>query len=134
MLLLVAMVFAAPVPAAVKDEDKAKEVAVAFLKAVKEKDIDALMKTVDVPFLIEGKETFTKTEDLKDALKAFFDDVKPEKIPTEVGAVFDMEAIRKKTADDKTIFERLEKILGKNGYMVMFKVGKKEGGLFVRIK
>ena len=41
---------ASTLSAADKDEDKAKEVTVAFLKAVKAKDLDAVMKTVDVPF------------------------------------------------------------------------------------
>lgn len=125
---------AAPVRAADKDEDKAKEAALAFFKALKAKDIDALMKTVDVPFLFEGKNTITTTEDLKAELKTFFEGVKAERIPSEVGQVLDMAAIRKRTEEDKTIYERLEKVLGSDGYMVAIKVGKKEGGIFVRIK
>ena len=36
--------------AADKDADKAEEAALALLKALKAKDIDAVMKTVDTPF------------------------------------------------------------------------------------
>src|SRR5438067_5607220 len=59
---------ASTLSAADKDEDKAKEVTAAFLKAVKAKDLDAVMKTVDVPFLSDDKDgvkVIEKTEDLK---------------------------------------------------------------------
>src|SRR5262245_17011447 len=81
--------------AADKDEDKAKEAAVAFLKAVKAKDLDAVMKAVDVPYLNDDKDglkVIEKTEDLKAAVKTLLEKVQPDKIPTEVGKALDVDA------------------------------------------
>ena len=136
--LLVAL--AAPVSAADKDEEKAKEATLAFLKAVKAKDLDAVLKTVDVPFILDGKaEPITKSEELKDALKPFLEKVKPEKVPTELGALLDGPAFRKKFEGKEKEREKqltdVEKVLGKTGYVVMLvKDGQERGGILVRIK
>ena len=82
------LAFAAPAAAADKDEDKAREAAVAFMKAVKAKDLDAVMKTVDVPFLFEdAREPVTKPDDLKAGWEKALPKVKPEKLPSGVGMV-----------------------------------------------
>jgi hypothetical protein len=127
--------------AADKDEDKAKEATIAFLKAVKAKDIDALMKTVDVPFLmtVERKpKVFEKADELKTELKATLDKIKDgSKIPAEAGEVLDLPAVRKKIEGkkDKEVLELVEKVLGANGYVVMLgKDGKEGGAVLVRIK
>jgi len=139
-LLLVAAALAVAAPqvcAADKDEDKAKEVSLAFLKAVKAKDLDAVMKTVDTPFLMESQGPIAKPDELKDAMKTFLEKVNPDKVPSEVGTVLDLPALRKKIkekADEKEV-EKIEKILGKTGYVVMLKVdGKERGGLLVQVK
>ncbi|AMV23746.1 hypothetical protein VT84_04990 [Gemmata sp. SH-PL17] len=136
--LLVA--FAAPVSAADKDEEKVKDVSLAFLKAVKAKDLDAVMKTVDVPFILDGKsEPITKPEELKDALKPFLEKVKPENVPTELGTLLDGPALRKQFEGKEKEREKqladIEKILGKTGYvMLLVRDGKERGGILVRIK
>jgi len=136
--LLVAFA-APPASAADKDEDKAKEAALAFLKAVKSKDIDAVMKTVDVPFLtaVEGKpKVFEKIEDLKTDLKAKLEMIKDaDKVPNEIGEVLDIAAIRKKIEGkkDEEIVKMVEKVLGEKGYAIT--LGKERGAVvFVRIK
>src|SRR5262245_26869177 len=111
-LLAVAVLFGLAVPvvsAGDKDEDKAKEIAVAFLKAVKAKDIDALMKTVDVPFLMIDKakpRIFEKAEELKADLKSKLEGLKDtDVLPTEVSEVLDRAALLKKAKgkDDELI-------------------------------
>jgi hypothetical protein len=57
LLVGLLVVFASPSYAADKDEDKANEVAGAFLKATIALDLDAVMKTVDVPFLLHPGST-----------------------------------------------------------------------------
>jgi len=143
-LLAVALLLAfaaASVSAADKDEDKAKEVTLAFLKAVKAKDLDAVMKTVDVPYLNDEKGDFKvieKVEDLKADLKMKLEKIKDtEKIPTEVGEVLDLPAIRKKVAGKKAEEElkHIEKVLGEKGYVVMLgKPDDERGAVLVRIK
>lgn len=110
----------------------------AFLKAVKAKDIDALMKTVDVPFLIEGKgEPFTRTDELKESLTTFLTKIMPDRVPTELGKTLDLKAVRKEfegKSDTKPL-ERIEQVLNKSGYAVFLKRdGKERGALLVRIK
>lgn len=145
MRLLSAVLFACATAGLVyatadKDEDKAKEAAVAFLKAVKAKDLDAVMKTVDVPYLSDDKgsvKLIEKTEDLKEALKPFLEKVQPDKVPSEVGKTLDLPAIRELLAkkDDKKIIESIEKVLGKAGYAVfLVQNGKERGAVLVRIK
>ncbi|VTS00866.1 unnamed protein product [Gemmata massiliana] len=136
--LLVA--FAAPVSAADKDEEKVKETTLTFVKAVKVKDLDAVMKTVDVPFVLHGK-PIARSEELKDALKSLLEGVDPEKVAPELGAVLDGPAIRKKVEGRGLNEERekqladIEKVLGKTGYVVMLvRDGKERGGILVRIK
>jgi hypothetical protein len=134
----VLMVFAAsPAFAEDKNEDKAKEVSLAFLKALKAKDLDAVMKTVDVPFLFMTEQV-EKTDDLKAKFKAFFEKVSPDKVPSEVGSVLDVPALRKKFGDNDTAnkkIDEIEKLLGKTGYAVLMKRGEKETEpLFVQVK
>lgn len=128
---------APPAAAADKNEEKAKEAAVAFLKAVKAKDLDAVMKTVDVPFLMEDQpEPLAKTDEVKAALKTLLEKVKPEKVPTDVGAVLDLPTVRKKVEKQKKNgAETIEKLIGKNGFVVVVtKDGKEQGAVLVRMK
>jgi hypothetical protein len=127
--------------AADKDEDKAKEVTLAFLKAVKAKDLDALMKTVDVPFLKDEKgeaKVIEKIEDLKTDLKAVLEKLKDtDKIPGEVSEVLDLPAIRKKIEGKKAEeeFKMIAKVLGDKGYaLILGKPDDERGAVLVRIK
>lgn len=151
MRLLAAVLFfsfsGAVASGADKDEDKAKEVTVAFLKALKAKDLDAIMKTVDVPFLIsepltgqDGLKVIEKEDDLKAALKTAFEKIKDTgKIMTDVGDVQSAAEIKKffasqKDRNDETT-KMIEKALGDNGYVVFLgKPGERRGGILVRVK
>jgi hypothetical protein len=127
--------------AADTDADQAKEVAIAFAKAVKARDIDAVMKTVDVPFLmvIDRKPTIIeKLDDLRADLKAKLDMAQNlDKLPTEVGDFLDMPALRKKleTNPDKEAIKLVERVLGEKGFAVgIGKSGERGVAVFVRIK
>src|SRR5947209_2239739 len=91
--------------AADTDADKAKDVTLAFLTAVKAKDLDAVMKTVDAPFVFDygaaSPRTVGKADDLKAKIKMFLEGVSPDKVPTEVGTVYDMTAFAKFAAEKK---------------------------------
>jgi hypothetical protein len=124
LTVLALFAFATPAFGADKDSDKAKEVTLAFLKALKAKDLDAVMKTVDVPFLFEdAKEPVTKLDDLKAGWEKFLPKVKPEKIPTEVGMVIGIPAFAKQAATDKEkkFAEYVEQLVGKTGYVAVIK-------------
>jgi len=138
---VVLLAVASPAVAADADEDKAKEVATAFLKAVKAKDLDAVMKTADVPFLKDDKgkpKLIEKTEDLKADLKAMLEKIlDAEKLPGEVSEALDLPAIRKLLEGKNAAadFKTFEKVLGDKGYVVMLgKPGDERGAVFVRIK
>ena len=74
-----------------KDEDRAKETAIAFLKAVKSKDAEQVLKTADLPFLamVDGlTKVFEKAEELKADLKAKLETIKDaDKVPTEIARI-----------------------------------------------
>jgi len=143
-LLAIALLFAFAVPVfgADKDEDKAKEVALAFLKAFKAKDLDAIMKTVDVPFLSDEKgenKVIEKVEDLKANVKMRLEKFKDtSKITSEVGKVMDLADIKKLLESKKgknDELAKIEKVLGDKGYAVMLgKPGEEDGAVLVRIK
>ena len=128
--------------AADKDADKAKEVSLAFLKAVKGKDLDAVMKTVDTPFVFDfgvaSPQTIDKPDDLKAAMKTLLENVTPDKIPTEVVTAHDMTAFTKlaKEKDEAGMAEKAVALVGKTGYAVTMKGkdGREFGGALVRIK
>jgi hypothetical protein len=107
------------------------------MKAVKAKDLDAVMKTVDVPFMMVADrkpKVFDKVEDLKADLKMKLEMLKDtDKIPTEAGELLDLAAIRKKVESkkDEELIKTLDKVLGDKGYAVMLKG---RGAVFVRIK
>jgi hypothetical protein len=132
------LVFAAPTYAADKDEDKAKEVVGAFFKALKAKDIDAAMKTVDVPFLEGNLGMINKPEEIKGLLELALKLFEPEEIMSyEMGKVYDMAGIAKYAKENKKekLAEEAEKLLGKTGRMVIIlKKGKESSGMLIRFK
>ena len=134
--LLVA-VAAAPVSAADKNEDKAKEAAIAFLKAVKSKDVDAVLKVSAAPFAYrEGDKVavLKDTDALKTWLKEKLDEIKePDKVPTELAAIHTFADIKDKIKDadqQKTI----EEVVGKDGFIAVVSADGKMIPILVRIK
>jgi hypothetical protein len=141
LAIALTVAFTTPAFAADKDEDKAKEAAVAFMKAVKAKDLDALMKTVDVPFLMtvaKEPKVLEKTDEVKAELKMALEKLADtERVPTEVLEVLDAPALRKKLEGkkDADVIKMVEKVLGEKGYAVVVgKEGASRGAVLVRIK
>lgn len=141
MRLLAATLFvvfaASPTRAADKNEDKAKEAAVAFLKAVKAKDIEAILKISATPFAYRDGESVAVVKDtdaLKKWLKEKLDEAKDaDKIPTEVSAVHAFTDIKEKIKDEEQR-KKLEEVVGKDGYVAVVMADGKMIPILVRIK
>lgn len=131
------VVFAAPVSAADKNEDKAKAAAVAFLKAVKAKDADAVMKVTAAPFAYRDGEKVAVLKDaaaLKTWVKEQLDNVKDaDKVPTEVGAVHAFADIKEKIKDEEQR-KQLEEVVGKDGFVCVVSADGKMIPILVKVK
>ena len=147
LLVCLFVVFASPSYAADNDSDKAKEVVEAFLQGLKAKDIDTVMKTVDVPFLLHSSSTdskpIEKRDELKEVLTKLLEKAEPEKVKAiNVGKVYDMAGLVKYVKDSGTpekeaarFIEQAEKLGGKNGRVVMLMAeGNEFAGVVVRFK
>jgi hypothetical protein len=138
LFLVACLLASAPVAlAADKPEDQAKEAALAFLKAVKAKDVDAIMKLTDVPFAYkEGELAVHKEADaLKKWMKGRLEELKdPDKVPRTVDEVITFDSLKEKI---KTPSERVlaEEVMGKDGFLALVSSddGKKVG-IAVRMK
>ena len=132
--LLVAFA-AAPASAADKNEDKAKEAAVAFLKAVKAKDVDAVLKTSAAPFAHRegGDISVLKDEaELKKWLKGKLDDIKDaDKVPTDVDKVVPFADLKQKL--DGEDLKKVEGVVGKDGFVAMIEVDGKMVVILVKM-
>jgi hypothetical protein len=144
MRLLASLVFvgfSVPIAAAAdKDEYKAREAAIAYLKALRAKKLDSLMQTVGTPYLedIKGQIKLFKTSDeLKTHLQAKLEALKdPSKLPDTVSEIHDLPAIRKMAVGKKGAQElqQIEKVLGKKGYVVILgEPGDESGAVLVRV-
>ncbi|MBN9119862.1 MAG: hypothetical protein J0I06_11995 [Planctomycetes bacterium] len=134
--LLVAFA-ASAASAADKSEDKARDAAVAFLKAVKAKDLDAVVKVSAVPFAYRDGDkvvVLKETDALKKWLKEKLDEVKgADKVPTELAAIHAFADIKEKIKDaeqQKTI----EDVVGKDGFVAVVSADGKMIPILVRIK
>jgi hypothetical protein len=143
----VLIVFATSLHAADKDEDKAKEAAAAFLKGLKDKDLDAMMKTVAVPFVFDmgsqNAKTIEKRDELKETMAKLIEIAVPEKVMAlELGKVYDMAGLANhfkdmgKAEEAEEFIEQAKKLVGKDGRMVMLvkKGGKEDLGFLIRFK
>ena len=137
-VLAVGLLFAfaaAPASAADKNEDKAKEAAVAFLKAVKAKDVDAVMKASAAPFAHrEGGEigVLKDEAELKKWLKGKLDDIKDaDKVPTDVDKVVPFADLKQKL--DGEDLKKVEGVVGKDGFVAMIEVDGKMVVILVKM-
>ncbi len=128
---------AAPVSAADKNEDKARDAAVAFLKAVKAKDSDAVLKASAAPFIYRDGD---KPAVLKDeaALKAWLKDRLEEikdadKVPTTVDKLAPFADIKAKIGDEAAR-KMIEDVIGKDGFVAYVAADGKTLPILVRIK
>jgi hypothetical protein len=117
--------------AADKDEEKVKEVVVAFQKALKEKDHDAMMKQTGLPFLVGDRSdknpSTEKAEAVKEYLKKRIDGVKDAAtVPTDVIEVVPAVGLLKKftNKDNEEDIKYVEKFLGPKGFVVL--IGRKD--------
>ena len=134
--LLVAFA-AAPCSAADKNEDKAKEAAAAFLKAVKAKDADAVMKVAATPFLYKDGDNLTvikETDELKKWVKEKLSEIgNTEKVPTEVKTLYTFAEIKDKIKDAAQR-KQVEEVLGKDGFVAVVMADDKMLPILVRVK
>src|SRR5262249_43185657 len=127
--------------AADKPEDLAKEAAVAFVKAVKARNVDDAVKLTGTPFLLDdaGKTTLVeKADEVKEKLKAQIEKLKDtDRIVTDVVEVVPAAKVKDKfgAKADKDDFAKGEKAMGKDGFVVVFgRNGDAEGGVLVAMK
>ena len=130
LLLLVAP----QVAAADDDEEKVKEAAKGYLKALRSKDVDVVMKTVDLPFLYEWKsEPTAMPVELRKSFERFLKNIKTEQLPTKIGRLVDMQGVRK-LFEQKTK-QKAEDVVGENGFAVFLeREGQELGAILIRFK
>lgn len=123
--------------AAEKAEDTAKDAAIAFLKAVKTKDADAVAKLCDVPFAYrDGGITAHKDADsLKKWLKEKLESLKdPDKVPTDINEMMPFATVKEKIKDASEK-ELAEQVMGKDGFLaVIMSDDNKKIGIAIRMK
>lgn len=131
-LLAVAVLLAFAVPSVSADdkpEAKAKEAVLGLLKAVKAKDIDAIMKMSATPFAYKDGErpkVHKTADDLKTWLKERLDEIKDtDKVPTEIETLVPFDDIKDKI-EDKDDRKLVEDVVGKGAYVAIIEAdGKK---------
>jgi|GEM_PF-2985706 len=141
MCLLAVALLVAFVPelgiAADKNEEKAKETAVAFLKAVKAKDADAVVKLSAAPFAHRegGDISVLKDEDsLKKWVKERLEDLKDaDKVPTEIEKMVPFADFKDKIPDENDR-KKVEEIVGKDGFVAMISFNGTDVVMLIRIK
>ena len=134
--LLVAFA-ASSVSAADKNEEKAKDAVVAFLKAVKAKDADAVMKVSAAPFAYKDGEdvaVLKDTDALKKWVKERLEELKDtDKVPTEISEFHTYAEIKEKIKNEEHR-KKIEEVLGKDGYVAVIMADGKMVPILVRIK
>ncbi|MBA4189139.1 MAG: hypothetical protein C0467_14170 [Planctomycetaceae bacterium] len=139
-LLAVVALFAFTVSTAFaedKPEAKAKEAAIALLKAVKAKDLDAILKMTAAPFVYKDGD---KPKVLKDeaAVKAWIKERLEElkntdAVPTELDGVVTFASV-KENIQDKDDQKLVEDAVGKDGFVALTKADGKLVIILVKIK
>jgi hypothetical protein len=138
--LAAAVVFAlltVPLSAADKNEDKAKEAAIAFLKAVMSKDPEAVLKTTATPFVYRESEKLNVLKDadaLKKWVKEKLGEVKDaDKVPTEIAAIHAFADVKDKIKDEEQR-KTIEEVVGKDGFVAVVSADGRMVPILVRIK
>jgi hypothetical protein len=147
VLTLAVLVAGAAARADDKPEGRAKSAAETFLKALKSKDVPAMVKAADVPFLLPDikakKEPKLVRVEKQDALAAALKpliELKGKGLPTAIGEVRSLADFKKEIGDGpKAKAPEVKSVLevgGDNGFAVLLVDDKKEqaGILLVRVK
>lgn len=131
VVLVLSGLFGQPIVAADKADDQAKEAVEQFAKALVGKDVDGLMKVVDVPWCMEGKRLIKDRDELKKEFIKLLDakDFSKDKVAIKLVAPLPKfeEAVGKKLPDDHR--KMFEEVLGKDHRMVLIEVeqGERKG-------
>jgi len=138
LIVTIVLAFVAPqVFSAEKNEDKAREAAVAFLKAVKAKDVDAVLKVSAAPFVYQDGEKAAVLKDeaaLKAWVKERLDGLKEaDKVPTKVEKIVPFAELKGeiKDADER---KKVEEIVGNDGFVAIVSDGGEMIGILIRVK
>ena len=98
-IILCAPALLAPI-AAIADaklNDAASKAALAFMKALRKKDIDTALTFIDAPFVVEDQQLLATENDVKAYLLEMLAHAEPGELPNEVLAVFDYDESRAAT-------------------------------------
>ncbi len=144
---LAALTLGAALQADDKSEDKAKSAAVAFMKALKSKNVDAALKEADVPFLFpdlapKGQpklDKLEKNEALAASLESLMEKEKKWDAPIAVGKVVplaDFKKVMEKNPKAPDMVKQILEVGGADGFGVFMNDDKKQeaAGLLVRIQ
>jgi hypothetical protein len=138
-LLVAALVvaFTAPLAFADANEDRAKAVALDFLKAMKAKDLDAVTKLTDTPFVYRDNDNLALLKDdttLKKWLKERLAEIKDtDEIPTKLSGVFPFADVKEKVRNEQQR-KTIEEVLGKDGFVAVVMADGKNIPILVRVK
>ena len=78
--------------------DAASKAALAFMKALRKKDIEAALQFIDAPFVAEDRQLLATAADVKAYLADMLAHIDPGELPNEVLAVLDYDESRAATA------------------------------------
>jgi hypothetical protein len=137
LALVLALGFVAPTARAGEKEEKlAKDAITAFLKAVKDKDADKVMKAVAAPFAHKDGgdvEVIDDEKKLKEWIKDRLAEIDADKVPAEFDQFqpFDKVKDNIKNEDDR---KKAERVVGKEGYAAVMSVDGKNVVVLVRVK
>ena len=137
LVALLVLAIASSTFAADKAEEAAKDMAIAFLKAIKTKDADAVTKLCDVPFAYRdgGITTHKDADSLKKWIKEKLETLKdPDKVPTEINEMMPFATVKEKIKDASEK-ELAEEVIGKDGFLaVIMTDDNKKVGIAIRMK
>jgi hypothetical protein len=122
--------------AADKPEDQAKAAVEQFVKAVKAKDVDAVMKVAAVPWWAGGNDVIDSADGLKTYLKVKLGAREnAERIPSEVLRVERWDKFPRREKLGPEAMKKVDEVVGKDGLVVtMGKEGKGVGAILVRVE
>jgi DNA polymerase III delta prime subunit len=109
---LIIVAAAGPAVAADADTDKqAKEIYGQLFKAIKAKDLDGVMKLVDVPWFGLGKDVVKDEEEVKKRFKEFLDRIKDtSELKVDIKEVMSYAQFREKHKDKKDLLKLLDEL------------------------
>jgi len=115
-LALVTSALLLPMPAQAQDSDVVEKAVMAFLKALRNEDMDAAMKFVDAPFVAEDAQTFTTKAEVKAYLLKMCVELQAAEMPNEVVAILDYGESR--AATESSVLKLRDAVLANGDLLV----------------